>query len=347
MRLINRAATRFPAGSIRRALRLGGNTRNILILGAGADGRRLAEVLQDRPEPGCQLLGFIDRVKAPGVIGPPERIDQIIARHAVDEIMIALPLREFYAEIDQIIRIAEEQGIVVSIRAELIDQRLARARVERVDRAPVITLHPAPAINCRSSCKRLIDITGATTALILFAPLMLLIAALIRITSPGGALFVQERIGLHKQRFRMFKFRTMVSGAEARIKELESLNEAVGPVFKLRHDPRVTPLGRFLRRTSLDELPQLFNVLRGELSLVGPRPLPVRDFERFDEYWYNRRFSVKPGMTCIWQVSGRSQTSFERWIKQDLEYIDNWSLALDLKLLFKTIPAVLRGTGAM
>jgi lipopolysaccharide/colanic/teichoic acid biosynthesis glycosyltransferase len=145
----------------------------------------------------------------------------------------------------------------------------------------------------------------------------------------------------------MFKFRTMVVDAEERQKELEALNEAEGPVFKIRKDPRITPIGRWLRKTSLDELPQLLNVLRGEISLVGPRPLPARDFERFNEYWFNRRFSVKPGITCIWQVSGRSETNFSHWIQQDLEYIDNWSLALDLKLLLKTIPAVLRGSGAM
>ena len=191
------------------------------------------------------------------------------------------------------------------------------------------------------------DVAGATALLILLSPLMLLVALLVKLTSPGPVFFVQERLGLHKRRFPMFKFRTMVVDAEERQEELESLNEAGGPVFKLRNDPRVTPLGRWLRKTSLDELPQIFNVLLGELSLVGPRPLPLRDFERFDEFWFNRRFSVKPGLTCIWQVSGRSQTSFDRWIRQDLEYIDNWSLALDLKLLLKTIPAVLRGTGAM
>jgi len=212
---------------------------------------------------------------------------------------------------------------------------------------PVLTLYSGPPRNWQSACKRLMDVAGATALLILLSPLMLLVALLVKLTSPGPVFFVQERLGLHKRRFPMFKFRTMVVDAEERQEELESLNEAGGPVFKLRNDPRVTPLGRWLRKTSLDELPQIFNVLLGELSLVGPRPLPLRDFERFDEFWFNRRFSVKPGLTCIWQVSGRSQTSFDRWIRQDLEYIDNWSLALDLKLLLKTIPAVLRGTGAM
>lgn len=145
----------------------------------------------------------------------------------------------------------------------------------------------------------------------------------------------------------MFKFRTMVVDAEDKQKELEALNEASGPVFKIRNDPRVTRIGAWLRKTSLDELPQLFNILLGDLSLVGPRPLPERDFRRFDKAWFNRRFSVKPGITCIWQISGRSETSFDDWILQDLEYIDKWSLSLDMKILVKTIPTVIRGTGAM
>ena len=145
----------------------------------------------------------------------------------------------------------------------------------------------------------------------------------------------------------MFKFRTMATDAVVQQDALEALNEANGPVFKIKNDPRVTSVGKWLRKTSLDELPQLFNVLLGELSLVGPRPLPMRDFQKFEQVWFNRRFSVKPGITCIWQISGRSETSFDEWILQDLEYIDKWSLTLDLKILFKTIPAVMRGTGAM
>jgi lipopolysaccharide/colanic/teichoic acid biosynthesis glycosyltransferase len=178
------------------------------------------------------------------------------------------------------------------------------------------------------------------------APLMLAIAIAIKLTSRGPVLFTQDRYGYLKRLFRMYKFRTMVAGAEWLQSELETRNEASGPVFKISDDPRLTLVGRFLRRSSLDELPQLWNVLTGEMSLVGPRPLPVRDVGRFVEPWLMRRFSVRPGVTCLWQISGRSNVGFERWIALDLEYIDRWSLGLDFTILLRTVPAVLRGTGA-
>jgi len=194
--------------------------------------------------------------------------------------------------------------------------------------------------------KRCIDIAGAVSGLIVLGPLMLAIAALIRLTSSGPALFTQERYGFNKRRFRMYKFRTMVTNAEELQAKLESQNEAQGPVFKIRNDPRITPIGRILRKTSLDELPQFLNVLRGQMSLVGPRPLPKRDVARFDDASLMRRFSVKPGLTCLWQINGRSDTDFDRWIELDLRYIDTWSLALDFAILAKTLPTVIRGQGA-
>jgi lipopolysaccharide/colanic/teichoic acid biosynthesis glycosyltransferase len=158
--------------------------------------------------------------------------------------------------------------------------------------------------------------------------------------------FIQERVGLNKRTFRLYKFRTMVADAEERQAEIEHLNEARGPVFKIRNDPRLTPVGKFLRKTSIDELPQLFNVLKGDMSLVGPRPLPVRDYQGFDQDWQRRRFSVRPGITCLWQINGRSSIPFEKWMELDLQYIDQWSLWMDFKILAKTIPVVLKGTGA-
>jgi len=172
------------------------------------------------------------------------------------------------------------------------------------------------------------------------------VAALIRLTSKGPIFFRQERLGVNKRTFLIYKFRTMVPDAEKLIEALEDQNQVSGPVFKIMDDPRITPIGRMLRRSSIDELPQLFNVLKGDMSLVGPRPLPVRDYQGFNEDWQRRRFSVRPGITCLWQVNGRSSIPFEQWMRLDLQYMDEWSLWLDIKILARTIPAVLRGSGA-
>jgi exopolysaccharide biosynthesis polyprenyl glycosylphosphotransferase len=195
--------------------------------------------------------------------------------------------------------------------------------------------------------KRGVDIVGAAISLVVLAPLFLIIALAIKLTSGNPIFFSQERHGRNRRRFRMYKFRTMVDKAEQLQPLLERRNEAAGPIFKIKEDPRVTRLGAFLRRTSLDELPQLFNVLKGEMSLVGPRPLPVRDVSKFEESYLLRRFCVVPGLTGLWQVNARSTVNFEDWVKQDFEYIDNWSLRLDFRILLKTVPVVLKGTGAV
>src|SRR3984957_5737352 len=194
--------------------------------------------------------------------------------------------------------------------------------------------------------KRLLDISFSSLLLLLLAPMFMIVALLIKLDLSGPAFFVQDRVGLNKRRFRMFKFRTMVCDAEKNQSQLESLNEADGPVFKIKNDPRVTRLGKYLRKASIDELPQLLNVLKGDMSLVGPRPLPLRDYQGFDQDSVRRRFSVRPGITCLWQVTGRNSISFKEWMELDLHYIDHWSFWLDVKLLAKTIPAVLKGVGA-
>jgi lipopolysaccharide/colanic/teichoic acid biosynthesis glycosyltransferase len=181
---------------------------------------------------------------------------------------------------------------------------------------------------------------------VMLLPLFGIIAALIKLSSEGPVFFIQERVGLNKRKFRIYKFRTMVPNAEQLMAQLEQENEISGPVFKIKKDPRITSIGRLLRSTSIDELPQLFNVLKGDMSLVGPRPLPLRDYEGFSDDWQRRRFSVRPGITCLWQVNGRSSIPFEQWMKLDLQYMDEWSLWLDLKILARTIPAVLKGSGA-
>jgi lipopolysaccharide/colanic/teichoic acid biosynthesis glycosyltransferase len=191
-----------------------------------------------------------------------------------------------------------------------------------------------------------LDVSLSLLVTLLLSPLFLLATQIVKFTSPGPGFFVQERVGRNKPRFHLYKFRTMVADAAERQREIEHLNEASGAVFKIRNDPRLTPVGKFLRKTSVDELPQLFNVLKGDMSLVGPRPLPVRDYQGFDQDRHRHRFSVRPGITCLWQVNGRSSIPFEEWMELDMEYIDHWSLRLDFKILAKTIPAVLKGAGA-
>jgi len=195
--------------------------------------------------------------------------------------------------------------------------------------------------------KRAIDVAGASAGLMVLSPLLVIIALAIKLTSGGPVIFSQERHGRNRRRFRMYKFRSMVNRAEQLQPLLEPRNEAAGPIFKIRNDPRVTRVGALLRRTSMDELPQLFNVLKGEMSLVGPRPLPVRDVSKFDEGWLLRRFCVVPGLTGLWQVNRRKTIDFEDWVRSDFEYIDNWSLRLDIRILLKTIPVVVKGTGAV
>jgi len=243
------------------------------------------------------------------------------------------------------VSLCEEQGVTIRVLSGLVDLILARAQLDEIDGRPVITIFSGPPDSLLLAVKRLIDVTVSGLALVLLAPVCLLLALAVKLDSRGPVFFVQDRVGLGGRRFRFYKFRTMVPDAEQRQAALENLNEATGPVFKIRKDPRITRVGRIMRQLSLDELPQFINVLRGDMSLVGPRPLPVRDVLRIDRRAHKRRFSVRPGITCLWQVFGR-EPSFEEWIRTDMEYIDNWSLRLDLEILAKTIPAVLSGRGA-
>ena len=264
----------------------------------------------------------------------------------VDEVFISLPRDKYGSMIETIVQLCEEQGIIVRVQPEMFNLKIAKWQVDMLDGIPMVTIRSGPPDSWQLIAKRLIDICGSVVLLLGASPLLLLAAILIKLDSPGPIFFTQERVGLHKRRFKLIKFRTMADGAEQQQELLEHLNEADGPVFKIKEDPRITRLGKVLRRFSIDELPQLFNVLRGEMSLVGPRPLPVRDIERIAVQWHKRRLSMKPGVTCLWQVNGRSDVSFEHWVRMDLEYIDEWTLGLDLKILLKTIPVVLKGAGA-
>ena len=273
-------------------------------------------------------------------------LESVMAQEPVDEVFITLPREKYGHLVDAIVRLCEEQGIIVRVQSEPFDLRIARWQVDELGGVPIVTIRSGPPDGWQLLAKRLIDVCGSAVLLTTMAPLLAAVALLIKLDSRGPVFFSQQRVGLNRRRFKLFKFRTMAAGADQQQAMLERLNEADGPVFKIKDDPRITRIGRFLRRYSIDELPQLFNVLKGEMSLVGPRPLPVRDIERIDTHWHKRRLSVKPGVTCLWQVNGRSDVNFNHWVRMDLEYIDNWSLGLDLKILMKTIPAVLKGSGA-
>jgi exopolysaccharide biosynthesis polyprenyl glycosylphosphotransferase len=275
-----------------------------------------------------------------------EQLNSVIANKTVDEVLVSLPIDKYGPLVQAIVHQCEEQGIIVRVRTEMSTLRIARSYVDDLHGVPIVTIQSGPQDGWQLLSKRLIDIIASTALLVLLAPLFIAVVLLIKWDSPGPVFFGQERVGFNKRRFRMLKFRTMIEGSDQQQCALEHLNEAEGPVFKIKNDPRITRIGAFLRRFSIDELPQLVNVLKGEMSLVGPRPLPVRDVERIDIQWHKRRFSIKPGITCLWQVNGRSNIGFNEWVRMDLDYIDKWSLGLDLLILVKTIPAVLRGPGA-
>jgi exopolysaccharide biosynthesis polyprenyl glycosylphosphotransferase len=274
------------------------------------------------------------------------RLNFIMSQHPVDEVLVLLSPKSYRSLVEKIVSRCEEEGVLVRVRAEMFELRTAKAYADELEGLPVLTIRSGPQDDWGLAIKRFVDFLGSLALLFILAPLLALVAALVKLDSPGPVFFSQERVGLNKRRFNMLKFRTMVDGAEKRQAELEELNEAEGPVFKIKSDPRLTRIGKYLRRYSIDELPQLINVLKGDMSLVGPRPLPVRDVERIDIASQKRRFSIKPGITCLWQVNGRSDIGFEEWVRLDLQYIDQWSLGLDMLILLKTIPAVFRGPGA-
>ncbi|HLA82174.1 MAG TPA: exopolysaccharide biosynthesis polyprenyl glycosylphosphotransferase, partial [Thermoleophilia bacterium] len=264
----------------------------------------------------------------------------------VDEVILAIP-RAMISDTEKIVQACEEEGVKVRLMADLFEVPFKRLTLDKLDKIPLLTFEPVAHDESKLLVKRALDVVVATALLLVLLPLMALIAIVVKLDSRGPIFFTQKRVGLNKRIFRVVKFRTMHPDAERRQEEVEHLNEAQGPVFKIRNDPRITRVGRFLRRSSLDELPQLLNVLVGGMSLVGPRPLPLRDVSLFDRGVQRKRFSVKPGLTCLWQVSGRSSLPFSEWLRLDLSYIDRWSLTLDLKILLRTIPAVLRGAGAV
>lgn len=334
----------------------GRNARHLVIIGETAKAFDFADRIESRPELGYEIEGFLfdgggdsghlarieERWK---VLGPVDGLRGLLEKGLVDEVMFCLPLREHFPLACDVVRLCNDLGVVVRLVPDLENAKvLARAQVEEFDGDQVVTFFRENLL-FQLFLKRALDLLGSAVLLVVLSPLMLAAAAAVKFTSPGPVFFAQERIGMNKRRFRLLKFRSMVVDAEERKKELAHLNEVDGPVFKIRKDPRVTRVGAILRKLSIDELPQLINVLKGEMSLVGPRPPLLSEVNLYD--WSDRkRLSIKPGITCLWQVSGRNNLSFEEWMVLDRKYIDNWSIWLDLKILLMTVPVVLLGKGA-
>ncbi|HZP40684.1 MAG TPA: sugar transferase, partial [Candidatus Binatia bacterium] len=337
-------AERLVLRALGRTLRRRGrNLRYAVVVGEPARAFSVASELVEREHLGYRVVDLVDvapTLAGSGSDGSLARLARALDRHPVDEVFVALPFANADRIVADAIRVCDEEGVVVRLVAHLAAPSRAATLADTIAGRPVVTIASGPHDWTYVAAKRILDVVLAGLGLVVAAPLFLVVAIAIKVDSPGPVFFAQERVGRGRRPFRAYKFRSMVVGAERLQPALEDLNEAAGPVFKIREDPRITSVGRWLRRTSLDELPQLANVVRGDMSLVGPRPLPLRDVARIDVRWHRRRFSVKPGITCLWQVSRRTP-EFDAWVRSDMEYIDNCSLALDLKILARTVPAVL------
>jgi exopolysaccharide biosynthesis polyprenyl glycosylphosphotransferase len=327
----------------------GYHARRVAVAGSGGLAREVAAALEAHPEWGLAFAGWVledgaTRRPAGNVLGRIGAMSSILEEQVLDQVIFAVP-RARMGRIEAAIEACEELGVDVQICLDAVRLGAARMSVTELDGIPVLAVTRTPTDALALAGKRVIDVVVSAAVLLLTAPLLAATALAIRLESPGPVLFRQRRVGLNGRAFQMLKFRSMLVDAEQRLEGLRARNEMSGPVFKLTHDPRVTPVGRFLRKASIDELPQLWNVLRGEMSLVGPRPPLPSEVSQYQR-WQRRRLSVKPGITCTWQVSGRNGIDFEQWMQLDLAYIDNWSLWGDVRICLKTIPAVLSARGA-
>jgi exopolysaccharide biosynthesis polyprenyl glycosylphosphotransferase len=331
----------------------GFNFRTVIIVGTSASAQAIADSIRSHRFWGFRILGMVesgsesDGEEPPRwpVLGPIEALPSIVENNIVDDVIFAVGRRDL-DRMEDLFLALHERGIRTQFALRLFPHTQAKVELEELDGLPLLSFSPAPSSVLALAAKRTFDFALAFLLLVVGLPIIVAIAVAIKLTSGGNVLYRQTRCGLNGRLFTLYKFRTMEEGAHEKRRELLALNEMTGPAFKLRRDPRVTWLGRFLRRFSLDELPQLWNVLRGEMSLVGPRP-PIPEEVAQYQPWQRRRLAMKPGLTCLWQISGRSDTSdFNQWMQLDLEYIDSWSPTLDVKILLKTIPVVLSGRGA-
>jgi exopolysaccharide biosynthesis polyprenyl glycosylphosphotransferase len=327
--------------------------RNVLIVGAGSLGREMAAILKSEPAAGRTVIGFLD-ASAPvtgDVLGRVEDLTRVARTQFVDEIILAIPDQHLMAQ--RVVREARRNRLDIRVIPDFYDSgqvaerggQSGRLLLEYFGNLPVLTLHEERKVPAGLIWKRVIDIGFSAAALLMATPVLVMIALAIKLASPGRVFYRAQRVGLKGRRFACYKFRTMVANADRLKDKLRGRNEREGPCFKIADDPRITRLGRFLRRYSLDELPQLWNVLRGEMSLVGPRPHPLDDFAqyRLDHF---RRLDVTPGITGLWQITARRDPSFQRIMALDLEYIEGWSLMADLRILLKNVFVILRGSGA-
>lgn len=333
----------------------GFNRRFVLLIGANPRTRHLAGILMQNPQFGYEVVGLLEdepeRCRMLETFGLPylgkfDGLEQVLTRHVVDEVYIGLPVRSRYETIQSMAHLCEGVGVGVRMIADLFPLRLATSRFLKLEDMPILSLSTIPENQSLLITQRITDIMVSAALLLIFSPVFLITAIAIKLDSRGPVFFAQERVGQNQRRFQMLKFRSMIVNAEELRRKVEELNEKDGPIFKARNDPRITRVGRFIRKYSIDELPQLWNVLHGEMSLVGPRPpLP----HEVAQYSWNqrRRLSVKPGMTGLSQVKGRSDLSFKETVDLDLTYIDQWSLLLVFRILLMTIPAVIRGRGAV
>jgi exopolysaccharide biosynthesis polyprenyl glycosylphosphotransferase len=321
-----------------------------LIVGSGAVAKRVADMVLNSPELETRLIGFLDfhrkglwRYRDVPLVGHPDSLREVIANTQVDAVFWAVESED--SSRADVLAVAEKMGVRVVVMPSIYDPKLARIRPSYVNGMPAMVYRSDPEDQVALMGKSLMDRLGALVGLLVFSPLMLITALVIKLTSRGPVFFKQTRSGVNGKQFPLYKFRTMCYDAEGRKDDLLDKNEMSGPVFKIKRDPRVTKVGRFLRKYSIDEVPQFLNVLRGEMSLVGPRPPLPSEVSRF-EPWQHRKLSVKPGLTCLWQINGRNAIDFAEWMRLDLQYIDNWSLWLDAKIIAKTIPAVMKGSGS-